>query len=75
MLFRSGRIPWREIGDALAKIRFDGDVVMEPFVKQGGTIGSEIKVWRDLSDNADEAKMDADAKNALLFSRYVIGKM
>ena len=48
---------------------------MEPFVKQGGTIGSEIKVWRDLSDNADEAKMDADAKNALLFSRYVIGKM
>lgn len=70
-----GRIPWREIGDALAKIGFDGDVVMEPFVKQGGTIGSEIKVWRDLSDNADEAKMDADAKNALLFSRYVIGKM
>lgn len=69
------RIPWREIGDALAKIGFDGDVVMEPFVKQGGTIGSEIKVWRDLSDNADEAKMDADAKNALLFSRYVIGKM
>ena len=42
-----GRIPWREIGDALAKIGFDGDVVMEPFVKQGGTIGSEIKVWRD----------------------------
>lgn len=70
-----GRIPWREIGDALVKIRFDGDVVMEPFVKEGGTIGSEIKVWRDLSNNADEAQMDMDAKNALLFSRYVIGKM
>lgn len=70
-----GRIPWREIGDALARIQFDGDVVMEPFVKEGGTIGSEIKVWRDLSNNASEAQMDADAKNALIFSRYVIGKM
>lgn len=48
---------------------------MEPFVKEGGTIGSEIKVWRDLSNNADEAQMDMDAKNALLFSCYVIGKM
>lgn len=69
-----GRIPWREIGNALAAINFDGDVVMEPFVKMGGTVGREIKVWRDLSNNADEAQMDRDAKNALEFSRYVIGK-
>ena len=40
---------------------------MEPFTKMGGTVGSEIKVWRDLSDNADEAKMDADIKEALEF--------
>jgi D-psicose/D-tagatose/L-ribulose 3-epimerase len=41
---------------------------------QGGTIGREIKVWRDLSDNADEAQLDQEAKKALEFSRYVIGK-
>lgn len=70
-----GRLPWREIGDALAKINFTGDVVMEPFVKEGGTIGSEIKVWRDLSNHADEAHLDEDARNALNFSRYVIGKL
>ena len=69
-----GRLPWLEIGNALRAIAFTGDVVMEPFVLQGGTIGREIKVWRDLSDNADEARLDQEAKKALEFSRYVIGK-
>ena len=54
---------------------FTGDVVMEPFVFEGGTVGREIKVWRDLSDHADEARLDQEAKNALEFSRYVIGKI
>jgi D-psicose/D-tagatose/L-ribulose 3-epimerase len=48
---------------------------MEPFVFEGGTVGREIKVWRDLSDHADEARLDQEAKNALEFSRYVIGKI
>jgi D-psicose/D-tagatose/L-ribulose 3-epimerase len=69
-----GRIPWFEIGNALHAIGFDGDVVMEPFVMEGGTVGSEIKVWRDLSDHADEAQLDRDAKDALAFSRYVLGR-
>jgi len=69
-----GRLPWLEIGNALRDISFKGDIVMEPFVREGGTIGSEIKVWRDLSDNADESQLDRDAKKALDFSRYVMGK-
>lgn len=68
-----GRIPWHEIGLALRDINYSGAVVMEPFVKTGGTIGSDIRVWRDLSDGADEAKMDEDAGNALAFSRFVLG--
>ena len=39
----------------------------------GGGVGSDIKVWRDLSDNADEAQMDEAAQQALAFSRYVLG--
>ena len=62
-----GHMPWAEMGQALRDIGYDGCVVMEPFTKMGGTVGSEIKVWRDLSDNADEAKMDADIKEALEF--------
>ncbi|KNY31707.1 MAG: D-psicose 3-epimerase [Agrobacterium sp.] len=68
-----GRMPWQEIGLALRDINYTGAVVMEPFVKTGGTIGSDIKVWRDLSNGADIAKMDEDARNSLAFSRFVLG--
>ena len=68
-----GRLPWHEIGAALRDIGYEGAVVMEPFVKMGGQIGSDIKVWRDLSDNADEAKLDEDARRSLEFSRFVLG--
>lgn len=64
-----GRLPWDEIGAALREIGFSGNVVMEPFVKMGGKVGSDIKVWRDLSDNADEAQMDANIKKSLQFLR------
>jgi D-psicose/D-tagatose/L-ribulose 3-epimerase len=67
-----GRPPWHEIGTALRDIGYSGAVVMEPFVKTGGGVGSDIKVWRDLSDNAD-AEMDEAAREALAFSRYVLG--
>ena len=46
-------------------------VVMEPFTKMGGTVGSEIKVWRESFHNADEAKMDADIKEALEFKERI----
>ena len=69
-----GRMPWFEIGNALHALGFDGDVVMEPFVQQGGTIGSAIKVWRDLSEGADAEVLDRDAKDALAFSRMVLGR-
>jgi len=62
-----GHLPWGEIGAALRKVGFDGGVVMEPFVLQGGQVGKDIKVFRDLSGGASPEKMDADAKDALLF--------
>lgn len=68
-----GRMPWREIGEALRDINYTGGVVMEPFVKMGGTVGDQIKVWRDLSGNANESEMDKAAKSALEFSRYMMG--
>ena len=62
-----GHMPWAEMGQALRDINYDGYVVMEPFVKPGGQVGKDIKVWRDLSGNADEAKMDADIAESLRF--------
>lgn len=64
-----GRMPWKEIGQALNDIHYSGCVVMEPFVLQGGTIGKEIRVWRDLSEHADEQKLDNDIQHALALVR------
>ena len=66
-----GSIPWNEIGFALREINYDGSVVMEPFVMSGGTIGSDIKVWRELVPNASEELLDKQVKGALEFLRQV----
>ena len=66
-----GRIPWREIAGALHDIGYEGNVVMEPFVRMGGRVGSDIKVWRDLSCGATAEQLDADAAAALRFERYI----
>ena len=62
-----GSLPWEGISAALHAVEYEGYVVMEPFVKQGGQIGSDIKVWRDLSDNADESRLDQDIVDAIQF--------
>lgn len=59
-----GHMPWNEMGQALRDIGYEGAVVMEPFVRQGGTVGGDIKVWRDLSD---DAALDEDIRQALVF--------
>lgn len=68
-----GALPWTEIGQALRDINYQGAVVMEPFVMQGGTIGQEIKVWRDLVPNATEEMLDKDASGSVQFIRHVFG--
>jgi D-psicose/D-tagatose/L-ribulose 3-epimerase len=64
-----GRMPWDEISQALKKINYQGRVVMEPFVRPGGEVGESIRVWRDLSDGADEARLDEMAVQSLKFMR------
>ena len=73
----SGRLPWKEMADALKEIGYDGTIVMEPFVRPGGRVGSDIKVWRDLSNGADDAKLDADIRensDAGLETRVLCGE-
>ncbi|MCL2828140.1 MAG: sugar phosphate isomerase/epimerase [Oscillospiraceae bacterium] len=60
-----GHLPWAEIGRALRDIDFTGNVVMEPFVLKGGTVGSDIKVWRDLSNGSTPQEMDHAIKAGL----------
>jgi D-psicose/D-tagatose/L-ribulose 3-epimerase len=64
-----GHMPWDDIGQGLRYVNYQGAVVMEPFVRMGGTVGREVRVWRDLSDGADDARLDADIVEALSFVR------
>ncbi len=69
-----GHLPWKEMGTALNEIGFDGGVVMEPFMTMGGKVGEDIKVWRDLSNGADEAKMNQNIKESLIFLKNAFAK-
>lgn len=62
-----GPMPWKEIGQALRDIHYDGNVVMEPFVRMGGQVGKDIRIWRDLSGGADDAQMDQALRDSVAF--------
>jgi D-psicose/D-tagatose/L-ribulose 3-epimerase len=62
----TGRMPWGEIKTALDKINFDGALVMEPFVRPGGTVGKNIAVWRDLMPGVD---LDEAAAQSVQFMK------
>lgn len=66
-----GGMPWYEIGSALRAIGYDKNIVMEPFVRNGGGVGSDIKVWRDLSKGATDEMLDQDAAASVAFLKYV----
>lgn len=68
-----GTMPWAEIGQALRDINYQGAVVMEPFVMPGGTVGSNIKVWRDIISDTSEEALDQDAARSLQFLKFVFG--
>lgn len=61
---RAGKMPWDEITGALKEIHYQGAVVMEPFIKMGGEVGRDIKVWRDISENASVEEMEQLVRDA-----------
>jgi D-psicose/D-tagatose/L-ribulose 3-epimerase len=62
----AGHLPWDSIFDALKAIGYTGHLVMEPFLTVGGTIGRDIRVYRDLKGDLD---LDQGARDALRFVR------
>ena len=60
-------MPWKEIGDALRYIGYDGAVVMEPFVVPGGGVGRDIRIWREVVSDVSEDALDADVMHSVSF--------
>ena len=65
----TGKLPWKEMAQALKDIHYEGALVMEPFVLMGGSIAYDIKLWRDLSRGESEAVRDQWAADACAFLR------
>lgn len=64
-----GRLPWDEIFGSLKEIAYTGPIVMEPFVRSGGTVGRNVALWRDLSNKATDEELDELARESLKFVR------
>lgn len=67
-----GFLPWQEIFQALKDIHYQKAIVMEPFIQMGGTIGSNISVYREIMPGAD---FDAEAKKSLEFIKNTISDL
>ncbi len=69
-----GHLDWDEIFGALADINYKGRIISEPFVMQGGEVGKDIHVFRDLVDNPCEARIDEEAAYLLNFEKEMLKK-
>ena len=69
-----GHINWDEVFGTLAQIGYKGPIVSEPFVMQGGEVGRDIHVFRDLIDNPCEARIDEEAAYLLNFEKNMLKK-
>lgn len=65
----TGTFPWQELAAALRDVDYRGALVMEPFVKPGGKVGEDIRVYRDLSGGED---LDRAAARSLAFLRQLV---
>ncbi len=69
-----GHLDWDEIFGALADINYKGRIISEPFVMQGGQVGKDIHVFRDLVENPCEATIDKEAAYLLNFEKEMLKK-
>ncbi len=69
-----GHLNWDEIFGALSDIGYTGPIVSEPFVMQGGEVGRDIHVYRDLVDDVSEAGLDREAAYLLDFEKKMLKK-
>jgi len=72
--FGSGRMPWDDIVRALADCNYQGRIVMEPFIKTGGEVGRDIKIYHDLSNQCTDIEMDSMALQGCSFIKNLLAK-
>lgn len=69
-----GHLNWDEIFGTLAEIGYKGPIVSEPFIMQGGEVGRDIHVFRNLIDNPTEERIDEEATYLIDFEKKMLRK-
>jgi len=64
---RPGLIDFSKVARGLKAIGYDEIITLEPLVRTGGTVATDSKVWRDMTDGADDRQMDETAMQGLSF--------
>jgi D-psicose/D-tagatose/L-ribulose 3-epimerase len=54
-----------EFASAVKRINYQGWMVMEPFLRKGGQVGQDVRVWRDV----EGMDLDTEAYKAVRFIR------
>lgn len=67
-----GHVPWSDVAVALRKINYQGMANMEPLVRTGGQLADFCRIWRDLTDDADDLQMDRHAAESLQFIKFIM---
>lgn len=68
----AGRMPWNDIFDVLKQIDYQGDIVIESFVRMGGEVGRDIKIWRDIIEPNTEEHLERELRNSLEFLKGMV---
>ena len=63
----TGEFPWDAFFGALKEIDYQGRFGIEAFTVAGGSVSASVALWRDLSDNADQAGLDEQLMASLAF--------
>lgn len=69
-----GHIDFDEIAAALADIHYKDQIVTELFVMQGGAVGRDIFVWRNLETDISESYLDREARHMLEFEKDLLAR-
>ena len=64
-----GMMPWKTIFDALKHSGYEGPISMEPFVKPGGEVGSDVSLYREMMDTSD---FENDLRRSLAFVKSMM---
>ena len=64
-------VNFKEFFDALKKIGYTERLMVEPFILGGGSIASNVFLWRDLSGNADKEKLTSMMKESIAYIKSI----